>query len=234
MSIKESTYHQIQGYGGLQYTKHLIIPYFPESITNFIEPFGGLGRVTELVKAEEYFINDKSDFAYNYLKEKFPNYTVENTDYVDFIKKYATPDSFIFCDPPWRKNIYKNHDRPAFTEPNIISYYDKLLDLLPTLNCKWMITSDRDEHENGHRLQKSKYKNITLERETGTGKFFGRNPAVRLCSNMWTTPPIKENIMNDNTLCNVCGFLAKNNVEYETHLTRQFHLNSLTVEGEGN
>ena len=119
------------------------------------------------------------------MKNKFPNYVVENIDYVDFIKKHATPDSFVFCDPPWRKNIYKNHERPAFTEKNIISYYDKLLELLPTLNCQWIITSDRDEHENGHRLQKSGYNNVTMvNNDESIGTFFGRKPAVRLCGNV--------------------------------------------------
>ena len=183
-SEKFGTKFQVSGYGGLTYTKHLIMEFFPSKIERFVEPFGGLGRITDLVKADEYFINDKSEYAYGYLKNKFPDYTVEQMDYMDFIKKYTTPNSFVFCDPPWRKNIYKNHERPSFTEKNVISYYDKLLELLPTLECKWMITSDRDEHENGHRLQKSEYKNITMERG-GTGKFFGRSPAVRLCSNIW-------------------------------------------------
>lgn len=184
-SQKFNTKYQLAGYGGLTHTKHMIIPFFPRKIKKFIEPFGGLGRITELVKADEYFINDKSDYAYNFLKNKFPNYTVENTDYIDFIKKHTTPDSFVFCDPPWRKNIYKNHEKPAFTEKNIISYYDKLLDLLPTLNCQWIITSDRDEHENGHRLQKSGYNNVTMQNDDpSVGTFFGRKPAIRLCGNV--------------------------------------------------
>ena len=186
-SQKFGTKFQVAGYGGLTYTKDLIIKFFPQKIERFIEPFGGLGRITELVKADEYFINDKSGYAYGYLKEKFPSHVVKNMDYIDFIKEYTTSNSFVFCDPPWRKNVYRNHERPSFTEKNIITYYEKLLDLLPKLNCKWMITSDRDEHENGHRLQKSGYPNKTMERKTGTGKFFGRNPAIRLCSNLtWT------------------------------------------------
>ena len=60
----------------------MIIPFFPRKIKKFIEPFAGLGRITELVKADEYYLNDKSDYAYNYLKNKFPNYIVENIDYV--------------------------------------------------------------------------------------------------------------------------------------------------------
>lgn len=182
-SEKWSTKYQIAGYGGLHYTKNLIIPYFPKDIKRFIEPFGGLGRITELTKAEEYFINDKSEYAYNILKQKFPDYTVENIDFEDFINKHVTKDSFVFCDPPWRKNIYKNHDKPAFTETNIISYYDKLLKLLPELDCKWMITSDRAETENGKRLQKSGYKNVTLEAADGSPRFYNRLPAVRLCFN---------------------------------------------------
>jgi len=181
-SEKINTKYQLVGYGGLTSTKHLIVPYFPSKIIRFIEPFAGLGRITEMVQAEEYFLNDMSDYAVQHLREKFPSYHTEQIDYVDFIKKHTTHDSFVFCDPPWRKNIYKNNEKPAFTEKNIIAYYEKLLDLLPQLDCKWIITSDRDEHENGHRLQKSGYKNITMSNDS-TGKFFGRSPAVRLCGN---------------------------------------------------
>ena len=67
-SQKFTTKFQISGYGGLTYTKDLIIKLFPQKIERFVEPFGGLGRITELVKADEYFINDKSDYAYNFLK----------------------------------------------------------------------------------------------------------------------------------------------------------------------
>ena len=182
-SQKFTTKFQLKGYPGLSNTKHLVVKYFPKKIERFIEAFGGLGRITDLVKADEYFINDKSDYAYNFLKNRFPDYTVEKMDYIDFIKKYATPNSFIFCDPPFRKNIYKNHDKPVFTEKNVISYYEKLLELLPKLDCKWIITSDRDEHENGHRLQKSGYRNIVLQSDSKI-RFFGRKPAVRLCTNM--------------------------------------------------
>ena len=182
-SQKSTTWFQLQGYPGLTHTKHLVIKYFPKNIKRFVEPFGGLGRITDLVKADEYFINDKSDYAYNFLKDRFTSYTVEKMDYIDFIKKYATPNSFIFCDPPFRKNIYKNNENPVFTEKNVISYYEKLLDLLPKLNCKWIITSDRDEHENGHRLQKSGYRNIVLQSNSKV-RFFGRSPAVRLCTNI--------------------------------------------------
>ena len=209
MSEKESTKFQLVGYSGLTSVRHLIIPYFPKNIKRFIEPFAGLGRITELVKAEEYFLNDMSEYAFGVLKDKFSlqstldtspsSYVIEQTDFRDFIKKYDTEDSFIFCDPPWRKNIYKNNEKPAFTEVNVITYYDALLNILPRCKGDWMITSDRDEHENGHRLQKSKYGNRTLEDEGKTStyldghtrkltegtKLFGRPAAIRMCSNLF-------------------------------------------------
>ena len=196
MSVSWSTNKRsklmISGYGGLTYTKDLIMPYFPKKIIRFVEPFAGLGRISEMVNAEELYLNDLSDYAVNTLKNKFSqttfnnqkiNYKIEQMDFRDFIKKYDSEDSFIFCDPPWRKNIYANHEKPAFTEKRIIDYYEALLEILPQCKGDWMITSDRDEHENGRRLQKSGYTNIVLE-ATDKPKFYGRNPAVRLCSNL--------------------------------------------------
>ena len=71
MSEKESTKFQLVGYSGLTSVRHLIIPYFPKNIKRFIEPFAGLGRITELVKADEYFLNDMSEYAFGVLKNKF-------------------------------------------------------------------------------------------------------------------------------------------------------------------
>ena len=45
----------------------------------------------------------------------------------------------------------------------------------------------------------------------------------------------KESIIeekNNPNMCNDCGFLANTKDEFEKHLIRQFHLNSLTFEGE--
>jgi len=211
-SQKPNTRLQLEGYGGLEKCKHLIIPHFPKNIKTFIEPFAGLGRITELTIADTYHLNDMSDYAIETLTKKFPTnpagmmdswtgqmqrtYTIDQMDFRDFIIKYMhLEDAFIFCDPPWRKNIYKNNDgermkkafrsprKPAFTENNIAAYYDALLKILPNCKGKWMITSDRAETENGKRLQKSGYVNKTEEAPDGCQRFFGRLPAVRLCAN---------------------------------------------------
>jgi len=210
-SQKTNTRLQLEGYAGLERCKNLIISHFPDNIDVFIEPFAGLGRITELVTANTYHLNDMSDYAIETLRKKFPtnekgmmdswigsktrNYTIDQMDFRDFIIKYMQMENaFIFCDPPWRKNIYKNNDgermkkafrnprKPVFTEHNIVAYYNALLKLLPNCKGKWMITSDRAETENGKRLQKSDYFNKTEQAPDGS-KFFGRLPAVRLCAN---------------------------------------------------
>lgn len=178
-----SSTEQIRGYGGLHYTKNLIVPFFPKNIKRFIEPFAGMGRITELVDANEYMINDKSEYAFNILREKFPDYIIENIDFKDFIRKYDDGESFIFCDPPWRKNIYNNHKSPVFTLKNVKMYYQSLLHILSDSKSHWIITSDRAEVETGKLLQKSIYPNITLEAPDGSPRFYSRLPAVRLCSN---------------------------------------------------
>jgi len=234
-SQKTNTHLQLEGYGGLEKCKHLIIPHFPKKIDLFIEPFAGLGRITELVDAHTYRLNDMSNFAVETLRKKFPmsegesmdfhvgletrTYTVEQMDFADFIRKYDRAGAFIFCDPPWRKNIYKNNDgvsgrykvegmrtkeqvagaqrskykgkaSPAFTKDSIGEYYKELLEILPKCKADWMITSDRAETENGKRLQKSGYVNRTEVAPDGCQRFFGRLPAVRLCANYFTEVPI--------------------------------------------
>ena len=235
-SQKTNTRLQLEGYGGLEKCKHLIIPHFPKKIKTFIEPFAGLGRITELTIADTYHLNDMSDYAIETLTKKFPTnpagmmdswtgqlhrtYTIDQMDFKDFIIKYMhLEDVFIFCDPPWRKNIYKNNDgvsgrykvegmrtkeqvagaqrskykgkaSPAFTKDSIGEYYKELLEILPKCKADWMITSDRAETENGKRLQKSGYVNRTEVAPDGCQRFFGRLPAVRLCANYFTEVPI--------------------------------------------
>ena len=71
-SQKTNTHLQLEGYGGLEKCKHLIIPHFPKKIDLFIEPFAGLGRITELVDAHTYRLNEMSNFAFETLRKNFP------------------------------------------------------------------------------------------------------------------------------------------------------------------
>ena len=178
---KVETILQISGYGGLHYTKHHIIPYIPKCKI-YVEPFAGLGRIAKLVESEHIILNDMSDYAYDFLSKNF-NAEITQMDFEECIKLYDSKDTFFFCDPPWRKNIYKNHSRPAFTEKNIKQYYVRLLDILKDVKAHWIITSDNAEVETGKALSKSGYENLVLIANDSKSKIFGHYPKVRMCSN---------------------------------------------------
>ena len=108
---------------------------------------------------------------------------VTQEDFEKCMLKWDSEETFFLIDPVWRKNIYKNNTKP-FCDRTPIQYYDKLLnEIIPKLRGRWILCVDRDEHEIGKRVSRSKHKNIVLQHPTK--KLFGRNIAVRLCSNMW-------------------------------------------------
>jgi len=178
-STKPTTFYQLKGYAGLAIMSEHIKKFIPCSKT-YCEPFAGLARTCEL-KHDKIILNDLSEYSNKYCREKFPNAIVENMDFEATIKKYDSEDTFFLIDPPWRKNIYKNNVLPV-CDRTPIQYYDKLLnEILPTLKGNWILCVDKDEHEIGKRVSKSKYNNIVLEHPTKV--LFGRKVGVRMCMN---------------------------------------------------
>ena len=180
-SDKPSTFYQVKGYAGLTAMAEYIKPYIPKS-SLYVEPFAGLGRTVE-EKHDKIILNDMSDYSVKYLKEHFPFAVVTQEDFEECMLKWDSEETFFLIDPVWRKNIYKNNPKP-FCDRTPIQYYDKLLnEIIPNLRGNWILCVDRDEHEIGKRVSRSKYKNVVLQHPVR--KLFGRNIAVRLCSNMW-------------------------------------------------
>lgn len=189
VSTKPNTFFQLKGYPGLKNMAEYIKPLIPASKI-YVEPFAGLGRTVEIDKHETIILNDKSEEAYNYLEKKFGKYvdslkvSIYQVDYKLVIAMYIhNPDAFLFIDPPWRKNIYKNNKGPVFTEKNIITYYENILKMLKNAKCKWILTVDRDEHELGKRVTNCGYTNKVIQHPKV--KLFGKPIAVRMASNMW-------------------------------------------------
>ena len=181
--IKESTHYLIKGYPGLENMASQISYYFPHSLIH-VEPFAGLGRTIPYGKAFEYILNDLSDYAIEILKENFPFATITKEDFRDCIKKYReNPDVFMFLDPPWRKNIYKNNERPVFNMQNVTHYYIHIFALLndEVTKSKWMICSDRDRHEIGVCIKNTGY--YSKELEHPTKKLYDRPMAVQFVTN---------------------------------------------------
>ena len=186
---KDSTFYLIKGYPGLEHTAQFIKPLIPESDI-YVEVFAGMGRTVEMEKHKKVILNDLSPFAIQTVKDKFPAAEVTEKDYSDVIKEhYQNPNVFLFIDPPWRKNIYKNNEKPVFTHDSPIKYYDKILFYLSDAKCKWILCIDKDEHEIGKRVSKSGWLNKVIEHPTM--KLYGRPIGVRLASNMWSRNEFK-------------------------------------------
>ena len=181
--VKDSTFYQIKGYPGLEYTAEFIKPLIPKSDV-YVEVFAGMGRTVEEDKHGKIILNDMSDYAVKTLKDKFPNAEITQRDYFDVIKEhYKNPNAFLFMDPPWRKNIYKNNEKPEFTEESPIDFYRKILFKMEFAECKWILCVDKAETEIGKRVSKSRWTNKVIEHPTM--KLYGRPIGVRMCSNMW-------------------------------------------------
>jgi site-specific DNA-adenine methylase len=187
MNKKDSSFYLIKGYPGLTNMAKYIMPYIPTSKV-YVEPFAGLGRTVEF-RHDKIILNDMSDYAINYLKNEYGEYSetcefpiiITQEDFKQCILRWDSEETFFLIDPPWRKNIYKNNEKP-FSDKTPIQYYDMLLNhILPNVKGNWILCVDRDEHEIGKRVSKSIYNNLVIQHPTV--KLFGKSVAVRLCSN---------------------------------------------------
>lgn len=122
----------IRGYAGLVNTAKKISEYIPPCKT-FVEPFAGLGRISKVVNAEHKILNDKSDYAFNYLKKNFPNDKISQKDFIDFTLENIYGDVFFF-DPPWSMTEYKDGCLGrAFCDRTVKEYYDDILKMVKEL-----------------------------------------------------------------------------------------------------
>ena len=172
-----------------------ISQYFPDNPVH-VEAFAGLGRTIPYTKASTVILNDLSDFAINYLKMNYPNMTVTQEDFSECMKRYRErEDVFLFLDPPWRKNIYKNNEAPVFTMKNVTQYYQHIFYWLNSekTKCKWMLCSDRDRHEISTFISDVGY--YTKELEHPKVKLYGRPIAVKLVTNYPLQTTIDRNCL---------------------------------------
>ena len=169
------------GYAGLFHTADKIVRYFPNEIDVYVEPFAGLGRTAKLINPKQMILNDKSDYALNYLRENFPNAIVTNMDYIDCIKQYDSSNTFFLIDPPYRKPIYTENTLP-FCDRDPYKYYLELMELLPQIKGNWILCSDHNERSLKGMLSKSIYNNIKVYSDNNV--IFGKKAGVMLTSNM--------------------------------------------------
>lgn len=127
------------GYPGLTHTAKQIAEFIGDCDV-FCEPFAGLGRVSQHVKANRYVVNDKSSFAFDYLCKQFdkPNYGITQMDFADCVLITDAPNVTFFFDPPWSRKDYAANPK-TFCDRGVGKYYQTLLDLVPTLQGRWFV-----------------------------------------------------------------------------------------------
>lgn len=168
---------RLGGYPGLTLTAKQISEYIPRCKT-FIEPFAGLGRISKLVLADDFILNDVSEFAFQYLKGHFKNAMILNHDYSEIIKCFDSVDSYFFFDPPWDNTIYTANPLTEITKP-VIDIYNDLKKILPSIRGNWMIAGAID----GPLLKWSKEKYFHKEIKSRFKRIFGKNARTYLVSN---------------------------------------------------
>jgi len=219
------------GYAGIKHTSKQIINLIPDikKYDLYVEPFSGLGRTANYIDIP-MVLNDKSEYANEFCKDKFSNSIVENMDFMDTINKYDSKNTFFLIDPPWRFDTYDVNNL-SFCDRRVWDYYDQLLKRIETLKGDWFLCNSADEHETKNIIRNSKWglKIVVSEKKV----IFGKYARTMVCSNLFDnklkeefkiiTKPDKKIIKSDPLLCNVCGFFAKDLNQFENHIIRPFH-----------
>ncbi len=172
---------ELHGYAGLHHTAKQISKYIP-SCEVYVEPFAGMARLHELVNAKTYVYNDKSDYAYNLLKERFDN---DNNVYTfnmqfELMFTWDSPNTFFLIDPPWRYNVYKHNDK-AFIDRKPYEYYEKIFEYLDIAMGNWIVCGTADERQTKGLMKDHKYKKIIV---SDKGTIFGKKARTLIVSNI--------------------------------------------------
>lgn len=152
----------VRGYAGLVHTALAISEYIPKCKI-YVEPFAGLGRTAKHAQAEQIILNDKSDYAFNYLSKHF-NAQTTNLDFEEMFRLYDSKDTVFLIDPPWSKEEYEKGCRNrAFCDRTPKEYYDKIFEWLPKLKGDWFVCGKKDnsrlkDKRWNHQLFRSKRK----------------------------------------------------------------------------
>lgn len=126
-----------KGYPGLTYTAKLIADFIGECDI-FCEPFAGLGRVSNHIKANKILLNDKSDYALDFLRLNFNNAIISGDDFLKCILENDSENTTFLIDPPWSKVDYAENPN-TFCDRGVGDYYKQLREVLPTLKGRWFV-----------------------------------------------------------------------------------------------
>jgi len=167
------------GYAGIHHTAEKISKYIPKCKT-YVEPFAGLGRLHQYINAENIYYNDMSDFAFNYLKENYPDAIVTQQDF-ETMFIYDDYDTFFLIDPVWRSEHYSKNSL-TFMDRKPYEYYKKIFEIVPKLKGNWIICGVADERQTRGYMSNHNYNKLIVESE---GKvIFGKKARTLIVSNL--------------------------------------------------
>jgi len=165
----------VRGYPGLVHTALMISEYMPKCKI-YVEPFAGLGRTAKHAQAEQIILNDKSDYAFNFLSKHF-NAQITNLDFEEMFRLYDSEETNFLIDPPWNLVEYEKGCRErAFCDRTPKEYYDKIFEWLPKLKGNWFLCGKKDNS----RLKNPKYHNKLFKSKK---KIMGGNISTLVMSN---------------------------------------------------
>lgn len=123
------------GYPGLTHTAKAIAAFIGDCDL-FCEPFAGLGRVSEHINADKIWLNDKSDFAFNFLQNNFKTSHITQIDFEECIKLADSVNTTFLFDPPWSRKDYADNPK-TFCDRGVGEYYKTLANIVPHLKGRW-------------------------------------------------------------------------------------------------
>lgn len=127
------------GYPGVKNTARQIIEYIPIKEW-YVEPFAGLGRTAEFIQCKHMVLNDKGDYAVNYLRKNFPNAYIIQKDFMWCIDNYDSNHTVFFIDPPWKTSVY-DENALTFCDRKAVEYYTQLFTRFHTMKADWILAS---------------------------------------------------------------------------------------------
>lgn len=165
------------GYPGLAATAVKIAEYIP-ACELYVEPFAGLGRLNPYIKAQKIVLNDRSQYAYDYLRAHYRHHTITQTDFVDCINTWDSSKTFFLIDPPWITKLYGNNDK-CFIDRTAEQYYTEVLDIVKRLKANWILCSQPDNPY----VKNVPYNQVLIESDKRKNRIFGLTAKTLITGN---------------------------------------------------
>ena len=166
------------GYPGLHHLAAQVME-FVKPCKKYVEPLAGLGRTIPFVKSEKIILNDMSNFAVSYLRQKFPFAEVTQEDFIKCAIHHDSKDTTILFDPPYRSDSYEANPK-AYYDRKPKQYYQDILDLCESLKSTWFICADVTGY-GGNVFEDIPYNKIELF--SSQKVLFGKKAHIQLISN---------------------------------------------------